>query len=84
MTYETPVGANMFAYCMNNPVRMVDDDGELPQVLVGALIGGSVNVVTTFIAAKVTGQSYSLKDGGLHLLPVLSIQLDIGVNLLVV
>lgn len=35
MTYETPVGANMFAYCLNNPVMGADFNGE---VAIGAIV----------------------------------------------
>ena len=63
MTYETPVGANMFAYCMNNPVSMADDGGEWAHIAAGAVIGGAINVATSYVAAKVSGQGYSIKDG---------------------
>ena len=29
MTYETPIGANMFAYCGNNPVMNIDPTGDV-------------------------------------------------------
>ena len=29
MTYETPIGANMFAYCGNNPVVNIDPTGDI-------------------------------------------------------
>ena len=29
MTYETPVGANMFAYCGNNPIKNKDPNGDV-------------------------------------------------------
>ena len=64
---------NMYAYCENNPVDSEDQNGEFvisavltkAAVVVGkAVLGASVNVLTTFIAAKVTGQSYSWQDAG--------------------
>ena len=56
----------MFAYCNNNPVNQSDPTGEfgLGVVLGKAAIGAAVNVLTTYIGAKVTGQSYSWKDAG--------------------
>ncbi len=50
---------NLFAYCDNNPVMRVDEDGEF---WIPALIGAVINVTTTFIAAVVTGQDYTLVD----------------------
>ena len=66
MTYETPVGANMFAYCMNNPAIMQDSEGKsaVAVFLAKAAVYATVNVAVTYIAAKVTGQSYSWKDAG--------------------
>ena len=56
----------MFAYCNNNPVNQSDPNGEfvLGVTLGKAAIGAAVNVLTTYIGAKVTGQSYSWKDAG--------------------
>ena len=68
------LGHNMFAYCLNNPVNYEDPNGELAlgvilskaAIVVGkAAVGAAVNVATTFIAAKVTGQSYSWQDAGI-------------------
>ena len=33
MTYETPIGANMFAYCLNNPVACIDPDGDVAETV---------------------------------------------------
>jgi hypothetical protein len=45
------LGANLFAYCGNNPVNMADDNGYLPFLLItgaiGALIGGIIGYATT-------------------------------------
>ena len=54
---------NLFAYCGNNPVGRIDDGGESWQeVLVKAAVGAGVNVFTTYVAAKATGQEYTIKD----------------------
>lgn len=68
------LGNNMFAYCENNPVEGEDPHGGFVlsaiatkiAIAVGkAAIGASINVLTTYIGAKVTGQSYTWKDAGI-------------------
>ena len=56
----------MFAYCLCNPVNSYDPDGEfaIGTILGKAAIGAGINVLTTFVAAKVTGQDYTWKDAG--------------------
>ena len=41
------LGNNLFAYCFNNPINMIDEQGEWPKWLTGALnvIGGALQVV---------------------------------------
>ena len=34
------LGGNMFAYCLNNPVNMIDCEGESPANIIGGIIGG--------------------------------------------
>ena len=60
------IGYNVYTYCANNPTNFSDPTGEFAiGVMLGkAFIGATVNVLTTYIGAKVTGQSYSLKDAG--------------------
>ena len=41
---ETSQGFNRYAYCMNNPLKYTDPDGEWAHLLIGALIGGVVNL----------------------------------------
>ena len=36
---------NRYAYCMNNPLKYVDPTGEFWHILVGAVVGGVMNVV---------------------------------------
>jgi RHS repeat-associated protein len=57
-------GNNMFAYCGNNPINLSDPNGKfaLGIALGKAALGAAVNVFTTYIGAKSTGQSYSWKD----------------------
>lgn len=48
----------MFAYCGNNPTIRLDESGDIWNYVIGA----AVNVATTYIAAKVTGQEYTWRD----------------------
>ena len=57
------IGYNMFAYCNNSPVIQADHTGEFGLLtLVSAAVSAAVNVATTYIAAKATGQEYTLTD----------------------
>lgn len=56
-------GKNLYVYCNGNPVAMLDDEGEFAISLVKMAVGAVVNVATTYIAAKVTGQEYGILDG---------------------
>ena len=56
----------MFAYCNNNPVNTSDPTGEFGFLtLAKALVGAAINVGTSYIAAKVTGQEYTWKDAAI-------------------
>ena len=61
---SSPLSANMFSYCENNPVMKQDPTGELG-VVVNCLIGGAVGVISSYIGAKVTGQDFTLKDAAI-------------------
>ena len=64
-TGQGVLGCNMFAYCNNNPVVLSDEKGELGVIATG-LIGAGINIASTFIAAKVTGQDYTLMDAAVN------------------
>lgn len=64
-TKQNIVGHNMFAYCENNPVYFQDSQGEFAINALAAVTGAAINVVTTLVAAKVTGQSVSWADLGM-------------------
>lgn len=55
---------NLFAYCGNNPVDRRDVSGEFWDFVISGVLGAATNVVTTYIAAKATGQDYTLMDLG--------------------
>ena len=48
---------NLFVYCDNNPVMRADNEGGFWHVLVGAAIGGAINVVTKGITNIMEGES---------------------------
>ncbi len=48
---------NLFAYCLNNPINMVDDDGELASRIIGGIVGGATGVVLGIILANRLGLS---------------------------
>ena len=54
---------NLYAYCGNNPVARADDGGEFWNVVVGAVIGGAINLVSSYLTAKVTGSKFTFADG---------------------
>ena len=64
-TYNSAIGANMFAYCLNNPVLHSDDEGTWVHIAVGALVGGIVGAVSSVITQSLTG------DGTIDVVDVL-------------
>ena len=53
-TAGTLVGANLFAYCQNNPIAFADFNGEWLNIVIGAVVGAAIN---TF-AALLEGRSW--------------------------
>ena len=68
-------GSNMYNYCKNNPVMLMDSDGDFAILaVVGAFlaengaamfVGAVVNVATTAITAGILGEKYTLKDAAM-------------------
>ena len=58
------IGYNLYAYCANNPVNCKDESGEfaISTFLATAAAGAAINLVTTYLAAQVTGSKYSWTD----------------------
>lgn len=50
---------NRFAYAMNNPLMFTDPNGEFLHILIGAVIGGAINLTIKLVQGKV----HNLKDG---------------------
>ena len=57
------VNYNLFAYCANNPVKTVDENGKFWHIVIGAVIGAVVNVAVGAVSAALSGEEYSLEDG---------------------
>lgn len=51
------IGANLFVYCLNNPVNMTDETGNLPFFAITAVIGAVVGAVVGGIKAAKAGKS---------------------------
>lgn len=50
---------NRYSYCLNNPLKYTDPDGEFWHIIIGGLIGGTINLVSKAI----NGQIESVGDG---------------------
>ena len=49
------LSANMFAYCENNPIMLVDQDGGVPVIIAGALIGGLAGAISGALSSALQG-----------------------------
>ena len=68
-------GSNMYSYCKNNPVMLMDSDGSFAILAIAGaflaekgtemLVGAVVNVATTAIVAGILGEEYTLKDAAM-------------------
>ena len=68
-------GSNMYSYCKNNPVMLMDSDGSFAILAIAGaffakkgtemLVGAVLNVVTTGLAASIVGEKYTLKDAAM-------------------
>ena len=57
LNQESVLGNNMFAYCLNNPVNMTDETGNLPFFAVTAAIGAVAGAVIGGVRAAKSGKS---------------------------
>ena len=70
-TADVVGGANLYAYCGNNPVAYTDPDGEffLTALIIGAIVGAAVAAATytaTYVVTGlVTGESWDWKQFGI-------------------
>ena len=60
----------MFAYCENDPVNRSDPAGEfgIGAFIARAVVGGLINVCTSYISAKAVGLEYDWEDAGVAFL----------------
>ena len=54
---------NLYVYCGNNPVSRADDGGEFSNIVIGAVVGTAVEMVSQMIVNVATGEQIS-KDLG--------------------
>lgn len=60
-----PYTMNHYVYCWNDPEDYEDNDGNLPTVVVGALIGAGVGFVGSIVADVAAGREVDFKKAGL-------------------
>ena len=53
---ENSQSFNRYAYCMNNPLKYTDPDGEYWHLVIGALVGGTANVLANLKHIENFGQ----------------------------
>ena len=57
-------GLNPYPYCDNDPVDYTDPTGEIPSIVVSALIGGAIGAVSGFVDSAISqvtgGQKFNL------------------------
>ena len=56
--FEDFAGITPYGYCLGNPIKLVDPDGEVPWIAIAAFIGGAVNGGIALVQGK------SLKEVG--------------------
>ena len=57
-------GISPYAYCAGNPVETVDEDGEMPHIVIGAIAGGVINGGIAFIKGKTGKEVLGAAVGG--------------------
>lgn len=64
ITPDKVIGKNLYVYCNNNPVVLLDKEGMCPALVpvVWAIGGMVISVATSALAAKVTGQEFTKED----------------------
>ncbi len=51
---------NLFAYCDNNPVSRIDDDGEFWHLVAGAAIGAAIGATTSIVSQVISGDKIDI------------------------
>ncbi|MGN0029212.1 MAG: RHS repeat domain-containing protein [Marinilabiliaceae bacterium] len=50
---SNPQNLNRYSYCLNNPLKYTDPTGEFFHIIIGAAIGGAVNLISGLVSHKV-------------------------------
>ena len=58
-------GYNRYSYAMNNPLSYVDEDGEMPFLIVAGLIGGGLNLTSKLLSGQVNNFTDGLAAFGI-------------------
>ena len=53
---DTILSHNLYAYCGNNPVKRVDDGGNLWNFIIGAVVGAAVGAISAIVEGKSTSE----------------------------
>ena len=62
-TYNSAIGANMFAYGLNNPVSFADTEGESAGLILGGALAGAVlGAASAILTATVRGEQVTGRD----------------------
>lgn len=61
-TEQGLLSLNMFLYCENNPVVNKDESGTVYHLVIGAAIGASMNILSSWMFAKSMGDEYTLEN----------------------
>ena len=49
---EEYYGISPYAYCLGNPLSHIDDDGQMPQAVVGAIVGAAIGGIFAAVEGK--------------------------------
>ena len=52
---DIPGNFNRYSYCLNNPLKYTDEDGEFWNIIIGAAIGGIGNIISNWSTIKQKG-----------------------------
>ena len=61
---STILGANLFAYCENNPVMRADSNGQFWHIVGGAVIGGLIGGISSIVGQAISGNGINWAEVG--------------------
>ena len=59
---KDPLSYNLYGYCNGNPVRFTDEEGHLPTIVVGALIGAGIEAGSMLLEYFLSGEPFTLNE----------------------